>query len=134
MSQKIENILSNFSDLELAFFSKYRLNSYSSTSQKVIKSWILRSGLKQEKIDKLVKLNEFNKSTNPIKPNCPRCSSNKLFSVDEEIFNGSSVNLFDGETFRQDIEKIELRICFVCGFNLAKDKKPSIFSRFFKLK
>jgi coproporphyrinogen III oxidase-like Fe-S oxidoreductase len=128
MSQKIETILSNFSELELAFFSKYKLPSYSLTSQKVIKSWILRFGLTQTKIEDLITKNEFVKSS---KTTCPRCNSDKLLREEEEVYDGSSISMLDGNSFRQNIEKNEFKVCFVCGFNLAKDRKPGLFNRLF---
>jgi len=131
MSQKIETILSNFSEIELAFFYNYKLNTYSPSSQKVIKSYILRSGLSQGKIDELIKENEFVKSKDSPDKTCPRCKSNKLLKEDEEVYNGSSVAMLDNDSFRQDIEKIETKVCFVCGFNLTNNKSQGLFNRLF---
>ena len=100
----------------------------------MIKSWILQAGLNQNDIDDLIKKNHFAKTKNSPNRTCPRCSSDKLLREEEEVYDGSSISMLDGESFRQDIEKIELKICFVCGFNLAKDSKTNLISRLFKLK
>tara|TARA_R110002049_G_scaffold230736_1_gene402914 strand:- start:347 stop:754 length:408 start_codon:yes stop_codon:yes gene_type:complete len=132
MSDKIVSILSKFSREELAFFAKYKLPTYSLKTQEIIQERIRYINLDQQEIVRLISENEFIDSKGSSLKVCPRCNSDKLFIDQLEIYDHRSLAILDGDSFRSDIEKLEMKVCFVCGFNLSKDKKPRFLSRLFR--
>lgn len=125
MTKKIENILSEFSKTELAFFAKYKLLTYTIETQKVIENWMKREGLTDKEIKKLIRKNEFSKQSKGSKKLCPRCNSNKLLNSQKELHNFDSNESFDETSSQQGIDKEIIKICSICGFNLDRDHEPS---------
>jgi DNA-directed RNA polymerase subunit M/transcription elongation factor TFIIS len=130
MTNKIEKILSELNETELAFFAKYKKNTYSASTRNIIENWLNAKNLTKEKIESIVQINEFKITTE--KNKCSRCNSDKFINEQMQIHEHSDVAFFDGDAFRQDLEKIDLKVCFVCGFRPYIDNKPNFLKKFFK--
>lgn len=117
--KKIHNILKEFSDNELAFFTKNRISEYMPETQTAINKYLLERGLTQSDLKKLT--TEKPKEYGDNKIHCSICNSKKLIKTrvkweipafkagyeDEvalwnELVNGQA-------TYKDKVE------CFVCG-------------------
>jgi len=80
----IESYLDQFADFELAFFYKYRLETYMEETQNLIKTYIKKRNLDETKMKALVE--EYANMKFPDNElRCPRCKSQKL-----DVHKGSS--------------------------------------------
>ncbi|SFS81328.1 hypothetical protein [Lutibacter maritimus] len=127
---KIKNFLSDFDDYELAFFAKFKLNTYLKNSQENIEKILFKRGLTKYRIEQLIKNNPKSKLADG-KERCPRCYSDKIRNDKVELTNTSSgfglsdkIATYDGmigkATYKDEI------ICNVCGFWLKdpNEEKP----------
>jgi hypothetical protein len=117
----LENILSTFTDTELAYLFRYQLETYLISTQERIRNYIfIQRKLDQELIDKLIADNS-SKTVSDSLEYCPRCKSDKVrvFQVDWVIplFECGAEDelamyheLHTGKTYYKD--KI---VCNVCG-------------------
>ena len=140
---KIEKYLSDFDDFELAFFAKYKLDTYLRNSQAKIKKILFKRGLTEYKIEQLIEKNPKSKLADN-KERCSRCYSDKIRKDKVEYTNESSggslgiaikaYNATNGKVpYKNEV------ICNVCGFWLKdpNNEKPRMFltrllRRFFK--
>lgn len=116
------DILSEFNDFELANFAKFKMESYMVETQDVIKEYLKKREITEDRIEILVADNlKFNLVDK--KERCPKCHSDKLrtekvewtktidqFSGDDEI--ASLDRLVGKVTYKDEVE------CNVCGFIL----------------
>ena len=119
-----EDILSGFTDTELAYLSRYQLETYLKPTQERIKNYIfIQRKLNPELIEKLIADNASKKVLDSLEY-CPRCKSDKVrvFKVDWAIplFESGAEDelamyyeLHTGKTYLKD--KI---VCNVCGYVL----------------
>lgn len=108
---KIEKILSTYSNTELAFLYKYRLPLLLSPSKEKIKKYIFEiRGLNESEIEEFVNIK--NSKSDPDNLHCPRCLSEKFTVVESDEFE----------------DKINFN-CNVCGLTFqdsAKKKQKMI--------
>ena len=133
------NILSEFNDFELANSAKFKMESYMVETQDVIKEYLKKREITEDRIEILISENLNRKIIDNLK-RCPKCHSDKLriekvewtkttdqFSGDDEI---ASLDGFVGKaTYKDEVE------CNVCGFilkdpNQKNYKKRSITQKF----
>ncbi|MET2986127.1 hypothetical protein [Aureibaculum conchae] len=129
---KVRNFLAKLDDYELAYFAKFKLNTYLEETQSEIQQYLTERNLHKSKIDRLISENPKSKLKDK-KQRCSRCYSDKIrkdkvqwtetadgFSLKDEIavadgFNGKA-------TYKNEV------ICNVCGFWLEdpnhEKKKP----------
>ncbi|WP_186987768.1 hypothetical protein [Constantimarinum furrinae] len=131
MSKTIK-FLSELDDYELAYFAKFKLDTYLPETQYEIKRYLIQRNLNNHRIDELIKVNPKKKSTKN-RLRCTRCSSDKIrvekvawTDTSDKIGYADEIAVLDGlggkETFREQI------ICNVCEFwikdpNNEKSKK-----------
>ena len=134
---KIEKYLSEFDDYELAFFAKYKLDTYLKNSQKNIDRILFKRGLTKSKIENLIDNNPKSK-LNDNKERCPRCYSDKI-RKDKVEFNNDSIGgslVIVSATYKAMTNKVSYKnevICNVCGFWLKdpnNEKPKMIITRF----
>lgn len=130
--KNITNILSEFNDFELANFAKFKMESYMVETQDVIKEYLKKRQITEEKIEILIAENLKRKIIDNIE-RCPKCYSDKLriekvewtktidkFSGDDEI---ASLDGFVGKvTYKNEVE------CNVCGF-ILKDPNQKNYKK-----
>lgn len=130
--KNITNILSEFNDFELANFAKFKMESYMVETQDVIKEYLKKRQITEEKIEILIAENLKRKIIDNIE-RCPKCYSDKLriekvewtktidkFSGDDEI---ASLDGFVGNvTYKNEVE------CNVCGF-ILKDPNQKNYKK-----
>ena len=127
---KIEKYLSDFDDFELAFFAKFKLDTYLKNSQEKIEKVLFKRGLTKSRIEQLIESNPKSKLADG-KERCPRCYSDKVRNDKVEWTNTASgyglsdkIATYDGmigkATYKDEV------ICNVCGFWLQdpNDEKP----------
>lgn len=120
MSRLLE-VLSKYEDFELAFLTKYKLDSYMRKTREKVEAYINERGLSSEKISDLIFKYE-NKSFTDDEKRCPRCKSLKILTEKEEWSNTLGGSGFSDEIARLDgfflgkkTEKNQ-KTCLVCGF------------------
>lgn len=87
----IENYLDQFEDFELAFFYKYKLNTYLEETQSRIKAFLKRRNLDETKMERLIaEYSHRSFSDNELR--CPRCTSKKLITRHQALFDPSNCN------------------------------------------
>ena len=128
----IKKTIENYNDIELAFFAKYRLNTYMPETQTIIKNEVKKRNFDIDKINRIVENIEFNSRIELGKNQCPRCFSKRLFPIEEEKFNETKSSAIDPNSYRTDVKKEKVLICQICGFNLKHGAKPSFISRLIK--
>ena len=126
------DIISEFNDFELANFAKFKMGSYMLETQDVIKEYLKKREITEDRIEILLSEN-FNRKIIDNKERCPKCYSDKLriekvewtktidkFSGDDEI---ASLDGFDGKvTYKDEVE------CNVCGF-IIKDPNQKNYKK-----
>lgn len=124
--------LEEYENFELAFMYKYKYNSYSATARVVIDSVFEDRKLDPNNLDNLLTQVNFDSET----PHCSRCSSSKLLSVEEELWNtknrrGSLIDdaaAIDG--FSGKATMVTKITCGVCGQIVSDpNKKDSDLGR-----
>ena len=130
---RITKFLAELDDYELAYFVKFKLETYMPDTQSQIKNYISDKGLTQQQIEQLIATNPKRKSENG-KIRCQRCSSDKIRTDKVEWTDtayrpgfADEIATLDGlngkATYKDQI------VCNVCGFwikdpNFEKKKKP----------
>ncbi|SNR60757.1 hypothetical protein SAMN06265371_106216 [Lutibacter agarilyticus] len=129
---KIDKYLSDFDDYELAFFAKYKLDTYLKNSQEKIKKILFKRGLTEYRIEKLIEENPKSKLIDE-KERCPRCYSDKIRRDKVKYTNESSGGSFGIliKAYNSNNEKVTYKnevICNVCGFWLKdpNNEKPKM--------
>ncbi|REE78705.1 hypothetical protein BX611_3036 [Lutibacter oceani] len=130
---KIEEYLSEFDDYELAYFAKYKLDTYLKNSQENINQILFKRGLTKSRIKNLIENNPKSKLDDN-KERCPRCYSDKIRKDKVEYTNESNggslgiaitaYNATNGKVpYKNEV------ICNVCGFWLKdpNNEKPKMF-------
>ena len=126
------DILSEFNDFELANFAKFKMESYLVETQDVIKEYLIKRKITEDRIELLIAENIKRKIIDN-KERCPKCHSDKLriekaewtktinqFSGDDEI---ASIDGFVGKvTYKDEVE------CNVCGF-IIKDPNQKNYKK-----
>ena len=126
------DILSEFNDFELANFAKFKMESYLVETQDVIKAYLIKRKITEDRIELLIAENIKRKIIDN-KERCPKCHSDKLriekvewtktinqFSGDDEI---ASIDGFVGKvTYKDEVE------CNVCGF-IIKDPNQKNYKK-----
>jgi hypothetical protein len=130
--KKTIDILSEFNDFELANFAKFKMGSYMVETQVVIKEYLNKREITEDRIEILIAENLKSKIIDD-KKRCPKCHSDKLriekvewtktinqFSGDDEI---ASLDGFLGKvTYKDEVE------CNVCGF-ILKDPNQKNYKK-----
>jgi hypothetical protein len=126
------DILFEFNDFELAYFAKFKMESYMVETQDVIKDYLKKREITEDRIEMLISENLKRKIIDN-KERCPKCHSDKLriekvewtktidqFSGDGEI--ASLDGLIGKATYKDEVE------CNVCGF-ILKDPNQKTFKK-----
>lgn len=146
---RIEKILEQFEDFELAFLMKYKFDSYLEGSQKAILAEVNKRQLSKEKIENIVSTIENSSINDEIQHRCPRCKSTKVASDQVEFWNtynragySDEIAKMDGLAGRQTYK--DKLTCMVCdyviydpnqgGFLGLQENVSMFFSRIFKKK
>ncbi|MFY9311157.1 MAG: hypothetical protein WAQ28_19090 [Bacteroidia bacterium] len=105
---QITDILSNFTDTELAYLYKFRLASYLPATQEKIKEYILRErGLDESTINNLV-LTNITRTSSDHTQECPKCKSDKFIHDTDKvscIVCGHTLVDFDKEEMRSELKE-----------------------------
>lgn len=87
----VEEYLSQFEDFELAFFWRYKLDTYMEETQKEIMDYLKKRSLDEAKMKVLIE--EYSQKSFPDHElRCPRCKSKKLVVHKGKSFSFSSLN------------------------------------------
>ena len=116
---RVKKFLTELDDYELAYFAKFKLQTYMKDTQSEIKEFLSERNLNQSKIDRLILENPKSKLKD-IKERCLRCYSDKIRKVKVEWTNtvggigiGDEVATWDGiggqATYKNEV------ICNVFG-------------------
>ena len=130
MRDDIFQILNAYSDKELAFFAHYRLSTYSAATRDILGEYLASRKITYQFIERTVKEYNFHKSN--LRGLCPRCGTNHTYVRHQEIQKGGNLAMYQSESYRTDLEKVEIKMCEVCGFDLVHGKRPSKFDTFIK--
>ncbi|TAM98263.1 MAG: hypothetical protein EPN39_09495 [Chitinophagaceae bacterium] len=123
----IEEYLSQFEDFELAFFWKYKLDTYMEGTQNEIKAYLGKRNLDETKMQNLIE--EYSHKTfTDHELRCSRCKSKKIITKEEN----PSETYFDPEILKiasstyNDINGRKMDYaCVVCGLALNPFKHSS---------
>lgn len=123
----IEEYLSQFEDFELAFFWKYKLDTYMEDTQNEIKAYLRERNLDDAKMNTLIEVYSH-KSFPESELRCPRCKSEKLIVNKEGAFSSADTNdmvndLLDYKDMGSGSIDCE---CAVCGFYFSPSKHYSV--------
>jgi DNA-directed RNA polymerase subunit RPC12/RpoP len=125
----IEEYLSQFEDFELAFFWKYKLDTYMEGTQNEIKAYLRKRNLDEAKMNSLME--EYSHKLFPESElRCPRCKSKKLTTKRDPIFTGR----YYGAINLRNVHYI----CSICGLSFEPAERAGssligkIFIRFLK--
>ena len=139
---KLEKILEQYEDFELAFLVKYKFNSYLETSKQAITSELSKRELTKEKLENLIAKYEHQRFHDSLL-RCPRCFSTKIGKDSVVFWNtygriglADNIAVFDGmrgkETYKEKLT------CMVCDFVINDPNSGGIIalsdavSRFFQ--
>jgi|688.fasta_scaffold1059156_1 hypothetical protein len=129
MTEKLKHILDSYEDFELAFLSKYNLNTYTDQTIQSIKKYIHSRGLTESKINELIELT--NQTVFPdYHSRCPRCKSNKIRTENIEYSNTTSsdtATILDG--MNGTISARIRQICNVCEYYISDPNNESSKSK-----
>jgi hypothetical protein len=130
--KKTINFISEFNDFELANFAKFKMESYMIETQDVIKEYLKKREITEDRIEILIAENLKRKIIDN-KERCPKCFSDKLriekvewtktidkFSGDDEI--ASLDGTIGKVTYIDEVE------CNVCGF-ILKDPNQKNYKK-----
>ena len=132
---RILDFLSGLDDYELAFFAKYKRNSYMKQTQEIISEFLITRSLSESQINRLISENPKSKLKDG-KERCPRCYSSKIRKDAVEWTNtGGGIGIEDDVATLDGLDgratyKNEV-ICNVCGFWLVdpNQEKPLTTSK-----
>lgn len=121
-------ILKDFTDRELAFFYKYRLQQYTSETQEEITNFIFEK--RQISLDKIGTLLKTPKPKNGF---CQRCGSDKIFDyeVDYELPVFRKISYYEWEDLKENSFKKDQIECFVCG-NIIENPNETYIDKILK--
>jgi predicted Zn-ribbon and HTH transcriptional regulator len=108
-NESLEIFLSNLTDRELAFFTKFRQKEFMPESQHKIQSELKKRNLSDLGISGLTKEIEQVKIGN-----CPRCGSNNFQEITDTELRSTKYGGYEIE--------IISRSCRICSYNAQKDK------------
>jgi hypothetical protein len=127
----IEEYLSQFEDFELAFFCKYKLDTYMQETQNKIIAYAKQRNLNETRMNDLIE--EYSHKLFPANEvRCPRCKSEKLITNYRETFNPLNTNyslvkeLID---YKDATSRDVTYSCIVCGFSFLPIKNYSFFRK-----
>jgi rubredoxin len=129
----IEDILSTFTDTELAYLFKYQINTYLFETKTKIRNYIfIDRGLQPKELEELILKNRNIKIPNDNK-HCPRCKSNKiridktdwaipLYKAGAEDEYAMLYEMQTGQTYYKD--KITCNVCGYILYDPNNEKRP----------
>ncbi|MCH4551902.1 hypothetical protein [Aestuariibaculum lutulentum] len=120
MGKTIE-FLNTLDDVELAFFVKYKIGTYTKPTQEIIKEYIYTKNLTEDKIEQLINKKHLKANYNKDLKMCPRCCSTKIRTDKVEWTNTSNAPGFANEVavlsgMAGDVTYKNNVICDVCGY------------------
>ena len=123
---RIKNFLSSLDKYELAFFVKYKLDSYLPDTQKEIKEYVRLRKLNEWEIEHLITESPKDRY-NDNKERCQRCYSDKIRIEKVESVGGNDIEALDGLGGKATY--VENEICNVCGLWISdpNEEKPKSF-------
>lgn len=125
---RIVAILKDFTDRELAFFYKYRLQQYASETQEEIRNFIF-----EKRLISLDKMEALRKTANRKNGFCQRCGSDKIFNYDVDyelpVFRKISYDEYL-DLYNSSFKKIQIE-CFVCG-NIIENPNETYIDKILK--
>lgn len=122
----VEEYLGQFEDFELAFFWKYKLDTYMEDTEKEIKCYLNKRKLDEARMNSLI--NEYSQYTFPDDElRCPRCKSKKITIAKEKAFGSLDTHKLVNELIDyKDIGSGKIDCgCQVCGFFFSPSKHYS---------
>ena len=139
---KLEEILAEYEDFELAFLFKYKYDTYLDYSKKAILAELAKRNLTIEKIELFIEKYE-NQTINDGILRCPRCLSAKIAKDSVEFWNtygrsglADDIAALDGLSGKQTYK--DKLTCIVCDYVVHDPNAggiidlPETLSRFFK--
>lgn len=126
----IEEYLSQFEDFELAFFWKYKLDTYMEETQNEIKAYFKKRNLDEGKMNALIE--EYSHKSFPDNElRCPRCKSEKIIPEKEKAFNTmNGYKLAEELLDYKDIGSGDIDCtCAVCGLYFSPPKNYSFMRK-----
>ncbi|WP_166965385.1 hypothetical protein [Yeosuana marina] len=117
---RVLDFLNGLDNYELAFFAKYKRNTYMKETQKIISDYLLEKGYSKSKIDRLIADNPKSKLSDH-KERCPRCYSDKIRKNKVEWTNAAESNGIEARAATWDaiggrVNYKDEVICNVCGY------------------
>jgi len=107
--ESLDTFVEFLSDLEFAFFYKYRMPEFLKDSKKIIENNRRKRRLTEIEISKLIKNQEI-----VLNQKCPRCQGENFMEViDHEVVISNNTPIE---------KKIHSRKCRICGYNSYKNK------------
>ncbi|WP_282122682.1 hypothetical protein [Algibacter mikhailovii] len=109
MKETLDDFLRNMTDMELAFFSKFRCKEFMPESQHIIQSEIKKRNITE------LNIAELTHDIGQVElENCPRCGSNKFQEIKDTELRATKYGGYEVE--------INSRKCRICSYNPQKDK------------
>ncbi|RFN59332.1 hypothetical protein DZ858_04495 [Marixanthomonas ophiurae] len=107
-------------DYELAYFAKFKLQTYMPETQLKIKKHLLKQGFTEERINQLIAINP-KKEEKKGKMRCPRCSSDKIRTEKVEWTDTTNKIGYEDEIASMDGLTVKVTsknqvICNVCEY------------------
>lgn len=126
----VETFLSQLDDNELAYFRKYKLQSYLPETQKEIVDFLKGRGITESDIEKLIANNPKSKLTED-RQRCPKCYTDKIRKEEIQwIDTANKGDYFDEIASLDGISRkatYKTKIgCNVCGYGIMK---PNSYKR-----
>lgn len=126
----IEEYLSQFEDFELAFFWKYKLDTYMEETQNEIQAYLKKRNLNETKMNALIE-DYSHKSFPDNELRCPRCKSEKIITQKEKAFDSmNGYKLAEELLDYKDIGSGDIDCtCAVCGLDFSPPKHYSFMRK-----
>ena len=113
MNIRLSVFLELLEDYELAFFYKYRFNSFMEGSRNKILKEFEKRNIRIDSIDEIIR-KHINDNIEKNSNACPRCKSLKYYTV-----NDKKLKIFKGFSYDKELIKY---ICQVCGYTYSVPK------------
>lgn len=123
---RVVDFLTELNDYELAYFAKFKRQTYMISRQQEINDYLITRKFTEEKINQLISINPAVTLTDN-KDRCPRCFSDKLIKESVEKVNTSRIEALDILTGKNPYaEKI---VCSVCDYVIVDPNNDKGFFR-----
>jgi len=130
---RVVDFLTDLSDFELAYFAKFKRQTYMTARQQEINDYLITRNLTEDKINELILSKPVSNLTDN-NQRCPRCFSDKLIKENIEKINTSKIEALDSLTGKKPYaEKIVCNVCDYIIFDPNNDKRIIRLSKIWQL-